>query len=126
MDNTYVYDWLDKQSSYELNPALVYPGTIGEKETEILTVLITQEIERVENQLKVLFFKERKKEQVSLWVQRYHNMLVVIMDKVFHHLQHPHCESTGLSKVLSLLQEKLEGLLQYFEQHFSPTSLESF
>lgn len=119
MDNTYVYDWLDKQSSYELNPALVYPGTIGDRETETLFALITQEIERVEKQLKVLFFNERKKEQVSLLVHRYQNMLVVMMDKVYHHLQHPHCHITGLTDILSFLQEKLEGLLQYFEQHFA-------
>lgn len=119
MENSYVYDWLDKMSNYDLNPMYVYPGTIGKSEAERLSVLILQEIENVEGKLKELFFLERKGNQLSLLVQKYHDMLIVIMDKVHLHLENQKIKTTGLKNILFLFLTKLEGLLLFFEVHFT-------
>ncbi|WP_199119236.1 hypothetical protein [Pedobacter sp. ASV28] len=119
MEKIYVYDWLDKLCAYDLNPALVYPGAISRQETEVMSALITQEIERVENQLKELFFAERKSSKLALLVNKYHDMLIVMMNRVHQNRSHPHIEATGLNDLLVFMLNKLEGLLLFFEQHFA-------
>ncbi|MBN8879856.1 MAG: hypothetical protein J0I32_20090 [Sphingobacteriales bacterium] len=119
MEKTYAYDWLDKLCSYHLNPELVYPGAIGKEEAIHLTAQITMEVERVEQQLKSAFFTIRKGNELSVLVHKYHDMLVVMMNKVLKYRNHVHSMTTGLHQTLVFLLNKLEGLLRFFEQHFS-------
>lgn len=119
MEKIYLYDWLDKLSTYDLNPAQVYPGAIGPQEAETLSALIAQEVQQVERQLKELFFSERKGSQLALLVNKYHDMLIVMMNKVHHNRGHAHSEATGLSELLQFMLAQLERLLLFFEQHFT-------
>lgn len=120
MEKIYVYDWLDKLSAHDLDPAQVYPGAVGLHEAQVLSALITQEMERVEQQLKELFFRERKSSQLALLVHKYHDMLIVMMNRVHHNRGHAHSQATGLTELLAMLSSKLEGLLLFFEQRFAP------
>jgi len=118
MQNFYVYEWLDKLSNHDLNPANVHPGRLTKEEAGYLEVSIVQGAEQVEYSLKELFFKERDRDKLYLLVHKYHDMLIVMMNKVHEHLSHAHVQPTGLNGLLHLLLNRLEGLLQFFEVHF--------
>lgn len=115
---SYIYGWLDKLCSHDLNPELVYPGAVDKVETETMRVLINQEIERVEQKLKDLFFNERKDNQLSLMVQTHHDILVIMMDRVHQHKHHSYSQPTGLHMMLQFLMSKLDDLLTFFESNF--------